>query len=60
MSPMSSVTTQETKEIRHSLELKRRKDKGMDIKEIGVFGVSPEGEKILPKFGFAYLGEKVS
>jgi hypothetical protein len=41
------------------LELKRLKDKGMDIKEIGAFAVSSEGEKILPKIGFAYLGEKV-
>jgi hypothetical protein len=41
------------------LELKCLKDKGMDIKEIGAFAVSPEGEKILPKIGFAYLGEKV-
>ena len=41
------------------LELKRLKDKGMDIKEIGAFAVSPEGEKTLPKIGFAYLGEKV-
>ena len=38
------------------LELKRLKDKGMDIKEIGAFAVSSEGEKILPKIGFAYLG----
>ena len=42
------------------LELKRLKDKGMDIKEIGAFAVSSEGEKILPKMGFAYLGEKVA
>ena len=41
------------------LELKRLKDKGMDIKEIGAFAVSSEGERILPKIGFAYLGEKV-
>ena len=41
------------------LELKRLKDKGMDIKEIGAFAVSSEGEKILPKMGFAYVGEKV-
>ena len=42
------------------LELKRLKDKGMDIKEIGAFAVSSEGEKILPKIGFDYLGEKVA
>ena len=42
------------------LELKRLKDKGMDIKEIGAFAVSPEGEKILPKIGFDYLEEKVA
>jgi len=42
-----------------SLELKRLKEKGMDIKEIGAFAVSTEGEKVLPKIGFAHLGEKV-
>ena len=31
----------------------------MEIKEIGAFAVSPEGEKVLPKIGFDYLGEKV-
>ena len=41
------------------LELKRLKEKGMDIKEIGEFAVSPEGERISPKIGFTYNGEKV-
>ena len=41
------------------MELKRLKEKGMDIKEIGAFAVSPEGERILPKIGFTYNGEKV-
>jgi hypothetical protein len=39
------------------LELKRLKEKGMDIKEIGAFAVSPEGENILPKIGFIHVGE---
>ena len=30
------------------LELKRLKDKGMDIKEIGAFAVSPEGKRNCP------------
>ena len=42
------------------LELIRLKDKGMDIKEIGAFAVSPEGERILPKIGFTNLGQKVA
>ncbi|USK58263.1 hypothetical protein [Peribacillus asahii] len=41
------------------LELKRLKERGIDIKEVGAFAVSTEGEKILPKIGFDYLGEKV-
>ncbi|MGG3925477.1 hypothetical protein ABET51_05715 [Metabacillus fastidiosus] len=41
------------------LELKRLKEKGIDIKEIGAFAVSPEGEKVLPKIGFVHLGEKL-
>jgi predicted house-cleaning noncanonical NTP pyrophosphatase (MazG superfamily) len=41
------------------LELKRLKEKGMDIKEIGAFAVSAEGEKVLPKIGFVHSGEKV-
>ena len=41
------------------LELKCLKEKGMEIKEIGAFAVSPEGEKVLPKIGFVHLGEKV-
>ncbi|MEC2075648.1 hypothetical protein [Metabacillus fastidiosus] len=41
------------------LELKRLEEKGIDIKEIGAFAVSPEGEKILPKIGFIHLGEKL-
>ncbi|MED4534716.1 hypothetical protein [Metabacillus fastidiosus] len=41
------------------LELKCLKEKGIDIKEIGAFAVSPEGEKILPKIGFVHLGEKL-
>ncbi len=41
------------------LELKRLKEKGMDIKEIGAFAVSPEGENVLPKIGFFHLGEKL-
>ena len=41
------------------LELKRLKEKGIEIKEIGAFAVSPEGEKVLPKIGFVHLGEKV-
>lgn len=39
------------------LELKRLQEKGMDIKELGAFAVSPEGENILPKIGFIQLGE---
>ena len=41
------------------LELKRLKEKGMEIKEVGAFAVSPEGENVLPKIGFVHLGEKV-
>ena len=42
------------------LELKRLKEKGMDIKEIGEFAVSPEGERISPKIGFTHNGEKIN
>ncbi|MGG3891186.1 hypothetical protein [Metabacillus fastidiosus] len=41
------------------LELKRLKEKGIDIKEIGAFAVSSEGERILPKIGFVHLREKL-
>lgn len=41
------------------LELKRLKEKGMDIKEIGAFAVSTEGENVLPKIGFVHADEKV-
>ena len=35
------------------------KEKGIDIKEIGEFAVSPEGERISPKISFTHNGEKV-
>lgn len=41
------------------LELTRLKEKGIDIKEIGAFAVSPEGESILPKIGFTHARETV-
>jgi hypothetical protein len=40
--------------------LKRLKERGIEIKEIGEFAVSPEGEKISPKIGFTHNGEKVN
>lgn len=40
------------------LELKRLKQKGVEVMEIGGFAVSPEGEKIMPKMGFVHSGEK--
>lgn len=40
-------------------EMKRLKEKGIDIKEIGEFAVSPEGERISPKIGFTNNGERV-
>ncbi|WP_071393004.1 hypothetical protein [Bacillus tuaregi] len=40
-------------------ELKRLQEKGIIIKEIGAFAVSPEGENILPKIGFTNHGETV-
>ena len=40
------------------LELRRLKEKGIDILEVGCFAVSPEGEKVAPKIGFVHSGEK--
>jgi hypothetical protein len=40
-------------------ELKRLKEKGIDIKEMGAFAVSSEGENILPKIGFVHFKEKL-
>ncbi len=40
-------------------ELVRLREKGIEIKEIGGFAVSPEGEKVLPKMGFTNEGETV-
>lgn len=40
-------------------EMKRLKEKGIDIREIGEFAVSPEGERISPKIGFTNNGERV-
>ena len=40
-------------------ELARLREKGIEIKEIGGFAVSPEGAKVLPKMGFTHKGETV-
>ena len=40
-------------------ELNRLHEKGIQIKEIGGFAVSPEGENVLPKMGFTNNGETV-
>jgi hypothetical protein len=39
------------------LELRRLKEKGIDILEVGCFAVSSEGEKVAPKIGFVHSGE---
>lgn len=41
------------------VQLMRLKEKGIEIKEIGAFAVSAEGEGILPKIGFRQFGETV-
>ena len=40
-------------------ELTRLKEKGIDVKEIGAFAVSPEGGSVLPKIGFTHMREMV-